>query len=72
MKSKRISFENQYGENLSGKIEFPPEGQVKAFAIFAHCFTCGKNQYAARHIARQLALNNVAVLRFDFTGLGER
>jgi len=71
MKSKQISFRNQYGETQSGRIEFPPEGQIKAYAIFAHCFSCGKNQYAARHISKQLALNNVAVLRFDFTGIGE-
>lgn len=71
MKSKKISFRNQFGELLSARIEFPPEGQIKAYAIFAHCFTCGKSQYAARHIARQLALNNIAVLRFDFTGIGE-
>ncbi len=71
MKSKQISFLNQYGETLSGRIEFPPQGQIKAYAIFAHCFTCGKNQYASQHIAKQLALNNVAVLRFDFTGIGE-
>lgn len=71
MKSKKISFRNQFGELLSARIEFPPEGQIKAYAIFAHCFTCGKSIYAARHIARQLALNNIAVLRFDFTGIGE-
>ncbi|MBY5959849.1 alpha/beta fold hydrolase [Membranicola marinus] len=71
MKSKKISFQNQHGEQLSARIEFPPEGQIKSYAIFAHCFTCGKNAYAARHVARQLALHNVAVMRFDFTGIGE-
>lgn len=71
MKSKKLSFHNQFGELLSARIEFPPEGHIKAYAIFAHCFTCGKNIYAARHIARQLALHNIAVLRFDFTGIGE-
>lgn len=71
MNSKKITFINQAGKTLSGRIEFPPQGQIETYAIFAHCFTCGKNQYAARHISRLLALNNVAVLRFDFTGIGE-
>jgi uncharacterized OsmC-like protein/pimeloyl-ACP methyl ester carboxylesterase len=45
-------------------------GVPHAYALFAHCFTCGKDILAARRIAERLAENGIAVLRFDFTGLG--
>src|SRR5215217_2951143 len=47
-----------------------PEGAVQAYALFAHCFTCGKDVLAAKRIANALAGKGIAVLRFDFTGLG--
>ncbi len=47
-----------------------PEQEPTAYALFAHCFTCGKDVLAARRIAAALAAKGVAVLRFDFTGLG--
>lgn len=47
-----------------------PDGAVKAYALFAHCFTCGKDVLAARRVAEALTGHGVAVLRFDFTGLG--
>ena len=47
-----------------------PDGPVRAVALFAHCFTCGKDNKAARRIAEGLKLHGIAVLRFDFTGLG--
>src|SRR3989440_3194129 len=47
-----------------------PDGPVQAYALFAHCFTCGKDVLAARRIATALAAKGIAVLRFDFTGLG--
>ena len=47
------------------------EGRPLAYAIFAHCFTCTKNIKAAAHISRSLTKQRIAVLRFDFTGLGE-
>ena len=71
MNSKNLSFENRFGENLHGVIDFPFTQNVIAYAIFAHCFTCGKNLFAARQISRSLALKGIAVLRFDFTGVGE-
>jgi len=69
MASKKIIFQNNHGESLNGSLELP-EKQTKSFAIFAHCFTCSKNSMAAAHISRALAKQGIAVLRFDFTGLG--
>ncbi|NKB36875.1 MAG: alpha/beta fold hydrolase [Gammaproteobacteria bacterium] len=65
----KASFENQEGETLAGLLE-APDGEVKAYALFAHCFTCSKDIAAASRITRGLAKKGVAVLRFDFTGLG--
>lgn len=65
----KYDFKNTEGETLSGRLEMP-EGEIKAFAIFAHCFTCTKNFTATSAITRELARNGIATLRFDFTGLG--
>src|SRR6516225_8318152 len=65
----RATFPGSSGEELSARLEFP-DGPVRAFALFAHCFTCTKDVLAARRIAGGLAAAGVAVLRFDFTGLG--
>jgi len=65
----KASFLNQQGEPLSGLLE-TPEGKIQAYAIFAHCFTCSKDIAAASRITRGLATKGIAVLRFDFTGLG--
>jgi uncharacterized OsmC-like protein/alpha/beta superfamily hydrolase len=54
---------------LSGLLE-TPESNVKFYALFAHCFTCGKDVAAASRISRALTAKGIAVLRFDFTGLG--
>lgn len=54
---------------LVGKLELPSDAPT-AWALFAHCFTCGKDNSAAGRISRALASRGVAVLRFDFTGLG--
>ena len=70
MQSKKISFDNNDGEALSGILDLPA-GKPAAFALFAHCFTCSKNIKAAGHIARAMANAGIAVLRFDFTGLGQ-
>lgn len=56
--------------DLAGKLEMPT-GTPQAWALFAHCFTCGKDNIAAGRISRALANQGIAVLRFDFTGLGE-
>lgn len=65
----KIEFENSQGEKLAGRLEMPA-GTPRAFALFAHCFTCGKDVAAATRIARALAARGYGVLRFDFTGLG--
>jgi putative redox protein len=65
----RFDFPNRQGEILSGKLELPPVSP-RAFALFAHCFTCSKNVVAAHVISKTLAAAGIGVLRFDFTGLG--
>ncbi|ELR68442.1 hypothetical protein C900_00363 [Fulvivirga imtechensis AK7] len=71
MNSQRITFYNDQGVELSAKLEMPADNDPVAYAIFAHCFTCSKNFSAVVNISRTLSLNHIAVLRFDFTGLGE-
>jgi alpha-beta hydrolase superfamily lysophospholipase len=65
----RATFPGSSGAELAARLELPG-GAVRAFALFAHCFTCTKDALAARRIASSLAAAGVAVLRFDFTGLG--
>jgi len=65
---QKVEFTSN-GLNLSGALE-TPESQVSCYAIFAHCFTCGKDVAAASRISRALTASGIAVLRFDFTGLG--
>ena len=69
MPAERVSFENSHGQQLSGIID-RPEGAVKQVAVFAHCFTCTKDLKAIVKISRYLATLGIAVLRFDFAGLG--
>src|SRR5688572_23854742 len=69
MPSERFDFPNAQGEKLSALLD-RPAGQPVAFALFAHCFTCGKDNLAAKRIAEGLTARGIAVLRFDFTGLG--
>jgi len=71
MYTKRIYFPNARGEQLAARLELPGDEKPLAFALFAHCFTCSKNLNAAVHISRALSSKRIAVLRFDFTGLGE-
>ena len=70
MTSEKITFTNSKNEKLAALLDLPTAGKPGAFAIFAHCFTCTKNIKAASRIARTLAREGIAVLRFDFTGLG--
>jgi len=70
MPSKNVVFENKSGHTLSGVLD-TPAGSPVAYALFAHCFTCSKNLKAATNIARALIDAGIAVLRFDFTGLGQ-
>lgn len=69
MQSK-ISFTNRNGTSLSGVLH-QAAGNPRGYALFAHCFTCGKNIRAAVHIADALNARGYSVLRFDFTGLGQ-
>jgi putative redox protein len=67
----KLDFHNAQGHKLSGLLETPPPGvPTLRHALFAHCFTCGKDIAAASRISRALAARGIAVLRFDFTGLG--
>jgi putative redox protein len=70
MRTERFDFPGSQGVQLSGRLD-RPDGTPRAFALFAHCFTCDKTTKAAVRISRALAELGVAVLRFDFTGLGE-
>lgn len=72
MRTKRIKFKNSNDLELSARLELPA-GTVSPiqFAIFAHCFTCGKNAKATTTISRALTQSGFGVLRFDFTGLGQ-
>jgi putative redox protein len=65
----RFDFQNDRGQTLTGRLE-SPDRTPTAYAIFAHCFTCSKNAKAASRISKELAEHGIAVLRFDFTGLG--
>ena len=67
--SEKLVFKNRNGEELAGRLD-RPMGEPRAFALFAHCFTCSKDIPAASRISRRLAERGIAVLRFDFTGLG--
>ena len=65
MREQRITFENEDGQSLAGRLGLPVSGEPRAFALFAHCFTCTKNIKAAIHISRALAQAGVGVLRFE-------
>ena len=69
MPTKRFTFPGQDGQQLAARLDLP-EGPHLATALFAHCFTCSKDIPAARRIAARLSSMGIAVLRFDFTGLG--
>lgn len=69
MPTERVSFKGASGETLAARLDLP-EGPLLGTAVFAHCFTCSKDIPAAKRIAGRLAGMGIAVLRFDFTGLG--
>lgn len=70
MVTEIFNFRSAEGYNLSGRLDLP-DGAARAYALFAHCFTCTKQSIAAVRIARALTQRGIGVLRFDFTGLGE-
>lgn len=69
MRSERVDFPGPSGAQLAARLDLP-EGPVRAAALIAHCFTCSKDIPAIRRIAGRLAAHGIAVMRFDFTGLG--
>ena len=69
MRSERFNFPNANGEKLAAVLDLPL-GRPVAYTLFAHCFTCGKDFRTAKRISEQLTTHGIAVLRFDFTGLG--
>src|ERR1700726_5357894 len=69
MPAERFDFPNAAGQALAALLD-GPAGTPRAYALFAHCFTCGKDVHAAKRIAEGLTALGIAVLRFDFPGLG--
>ena len=67
---KHVEFYGSQENLLAGRLHLPI-GRYRGAALFAHCFTCSKDIIAARQIATGLATAGIAVLRFDFTGLGQ-
>lgn len=71
MRSENVIFQGGAHQQLAGYVNRPLAGEPRAWALFAHCFTCGGTIKAARTIARALSERGWGVLRIDFTGLGE-
>lgn len=71
MSTTAITFPGSQGHALVARLDTPDSSEPKAYALFAHCFTCNKNLRAISNITRALNAGGVAVMRFDFTGLGE-
>ena len=69
MPTERFQFSGTDGHALAAALDLP-DGAIIAYALFAHCFTCGKDTHGARRISAALTASGIAVLRFDFTGLG--
>ncbi len=69
MRAERLDFPGADGTKLAARLD-SPDTPARAYALFAHCFTCGKDVFAASRIAQGLTDHGIAVLRFDFTGLG--
>lgn len=70
MQSETVRFKGSTGGELSGRLDHP-DGEVRGWAVFAHCFTCSKQSRASIRVSRRLAEHGIGVLRFDFTGLGD-
>ena len=71
MQNQRITFPGASGALLSARLSLPADGRVRACALFAHCFTCSKDLKPVVNISRAMTQQGIAVMRFDFTGLGE-
>lgn len=70
MKSIKKEFTNSHGDKISALLDLPPDQKPRAYALFAHCFTCSKNLNTVRNLSLGLTQEGIGVLRFDFTGLG--
>ena len=70
-KPVKVRFRGAEGQELVGILELPLDGHPRSVALLAHCFTCGKDMGAGRNVAQALVSRGIAVLRFDFTGIGE-
>lgn len=70
MRTERATFPGADGQQLAARLDLPIGGPARAVALFAHCFSCGKDLKAARRLTTGLTDQGIAVLRFDFTGLG--
>src|SRR5438477_9390065 len=68
--SQAVSFPSAAGHALAARLDLPSAARPRAYALFAHCFTCSKESKAASFISEALTEAGIAVLRFDFTGLG--
>lgn len=71
MQTEKVNFLNKNGFKLTGYLDFPNDKSPRAFAVFAHCFTCSKDLKAIANIDEIIAEHGIATLRFDFTGIGE-
>ncbi len=71
MKTTPVSFINRSGYQMSGLLDVPSNGTARAYALFAHCFTCGKDLKPFAHLNGALTDSGLGVLRFDFAGLGK-
>ena len=69
-RSERFTFDNAHGQQLAARIDLPG-GEVRASALFAHCFTCSKDLHVVRRVAEALSACGIAVMACDFTGLGQ-
>ncbi len=70
-RTRRLTFPGGSGHPLAARLELPADGEPHAYAILAHCFTCGKQLSGLVRLGRELTRARFGVLRFDFTGLGE-
>ena len=70
MPTQKVTFTGSQGFELSARLD-APAGEVKAYSLFAHCFSCSKDLSAVNRISRALNEDGIAVFRFDFTGLGQ-
>ena len=71
MNTKHVRFVSRRGDELSGYLDLPSEGQSVGYGVLAHCFTCGKDLKPLVNMSRALTREGFGVLRFDFTGIGD-